>query len=70
MSRRVRSAAAPPTYLRRVLALAPSCVPGRVTHVTVQHDADCPLLARRGPCACDPVAVLVQREGRAAGGSR
>jgi len=43
---------APPGYLKKVLELAGT--PGTVSSITVAHDDWCNLLARTGPCNCDP----------------
>ena len=41
-----------PNYLEEVAKLTATARPGTITHVVVEHEPDCPLLAHRGPCNC------------------
>jgi hypothetical protein len=53
-----------PKYLADVARrLADGAVTGDgVFHVEVAHDRDCPILAGKGACRCDPSMTTLQRE--------
>jgi len=50
-----------PRYLADVLKIAElsDLEPGRLYHPWVHHDGWCDLLAKKGPCNCNPVVELI-----------
>ncbi len=62
-ARKAKARASVPAYLHDAVALAPAAGPG-VHHVTVRHDADCPMLSGRGPCDCGATVEYGTPDGR------
>lgn len=51
-------------YLPKLLEVAKRNPPkpGTVSHISVAHDDWCDLLARRGPCSCNPDVEFLGQE--------